>query len=276
MTSDRRYPIGIQTFSEIIRDGYLYIDKTELIWKLAHYAKYIFMGRPRRFGKSLLTSTLESYFNGEKELFDELKITQLEKEWKQYPVIRLDLSMAKAQPSADALRNTLMWILNPFTEIYGKDDIETSPGKILTGLITRACEKTKQQVVILIDEYDAPLLDVLHDEQMLADMRQVMQEFYVPLKANERYVKFCFITGITKFSQLSIFSTINNLTNVTMDTMFSTICGITDNELTTALKTDIERLANINGMDYDQMRQKLKSQYDGYHWIVEYIIRSVC
>ena len=166
----------------------------------------------------------------------------------------------------DALRNTLMWILNPFTEIYGKDDIETSPGKILTGLIPRAYEKTKQQVVILIDEYDAPLLDVLHDEQMLADMRQVMQEFYVPLKANERYVKFCFITGITKFSQSSIFSTINNLTNVTMDTMFSTICGITDSELTTALKTDIERLADINGMDYDQMHQKLKSQYDGYHF----------
>ena len=264
--TERKYPIGIQTFSEIIRGGYVYIDKTDLVWQLAHYAKFIFMSRPRRFGKSLLTSTLESYFKGERELFEGLKIMQLEKEWEQYPVIRLDLSTAKGQDTADALRDRLMLMLEHYADIYGQKDTEKTPGGLLEGLIRRACEKTGRQAVIIIDEYDAPLLDVLHDDQSLSDKRQVMQEFYVPLKANEQYVKFCFITGITKFSQLSIFSTINNLTNVTLDTMFSAICGFTEEELTTVMREDIERLADINGMSYDEMHQKLKFRYDGYHF----------
>ena len=266
MMTARRYPIGIQTFSRIIRDGYIYVDKTDLVWQLAHYATYVFMSRPRRFGKSLLSSTLCAYFEGRKDLFQGLKIMELEQEWEQYPVIHLDLSRAKSQADSQALSETLMWILRPYAEIYGREDDEKSPGKLLTGIITRAAEKTGKQVVVIIDEYDAPLLDVLHKETMLDGMRQVMQEFYVPLKANEQYVKFCFITGITKFSQLSIFSTINNLTNVTMDTMFATICGITEHELTTVLKEDINRLAELNGMSYEQMHEKLKLQYDGYHF----------
>lgn len=262
----RKYPVGIQTFSEIIREGYVYVDKTDLVWQMAHYAKYIFMSRPRRFGKSLLTSTLESYFRGEKELFEGLKITQLEREWKAYPVLRLDLSQAKGQDNADELRSTLMWLLRPLTDLYGREDDETSPGKLLTGIMKRATQQTGQQVVVIIDEYDAPLLEVLHETGQLDDMRKVMQEFYQPLKACEAIVKFCFITGITKFSQLSIFSTINNLTNVTMDTAFSTICGITEQELTTTMQEDIERLAAIHEMTAEEMHTKLKLRYDGYHF----------
>ena len=263
---NRRYPLGIQTFSRIIREGYLYVDKTDLIWQLAHYATYIFMSRPRRFGKSLLTSTLDSYFSGKKELFEGLKIMQFEKEWNVYPVIRLDLSTAKNQLSADDLRESLMWILKPFADIYGSDADEKTPGKLLSGLINRAYKKTGWQVVVIIDEYDAPLLDVLHIDEQLNAMRQVMQEFYQPLKANEAMIKFCFITGITKFSQLSIFSTINNLTNVTLDRTFSSVCGITEPEFESVFKEDVDSLADVYGISSEEMRQKLRLRYDGYHF----------
>jgi len=262
----RRYPIGIQTFSRIIREGYVYIDKTDLVWQLAHYATYVFMSRPRRFGKSLLTSTLESYFCGEKDLFEGLKIMQLEQEWTQYPVIRLDLSMAKAQASAEALQRRLLLLMKSYQKIYGSDTDEVTPGGLLQGLIRRAYEQTGKQVVVIIDEYDAPLLDVLHKETMLADMRRVMQEFYVPLKANEQYVKFCFITGITKFSQLSIFSTINNLKNVTLLPRFSAICGITEREVKEVFAEDIRVMAEHFGCSPEEMFQKIKDRYDGYHF----------
>lgn len=266
MTTARRYPIGIQTFSEIIRGGYVYVDKTDLMWQLQNYAKYIFLSRPRRFGKSLLTSTLESYFRGERELFEGLKMMPLEQEWTQYPVIRLDLSTAKGQPTADALRAKLMLMLKDYTLVYGKDDEEVTPGGLLEGLIKRAFRQTGRQVVVLIDEYDAPLLEVLHAHETLDAKRQVMQEFYQPLKASEAMVKFCFITGITKFSQLSIFSTINNLTNVTMDPVFSTVCGITENELLTVMADDINGLADAYGESFERMHERLKLRYDGYHF----------
>ena len=262
----RRYPIGIQTFSEIKKEGYVYVDKTDLVWKVAHYAKYIFLSRPRRFGKSLLTTTLDSYFQGRKDLFEGLKIIELEKEWEAYPVIHLDLSAAKRQPSADDLRRVLVLLLEPLAEKYGKKENEKSPGDVLRGLIHRAFEQTGKQVAVIIDEYDAPLLDRLHDSELLDQLRDVMQEFYVQLKANEAMIKFCFITGITKFSQLSIFSTINNLTNVSMSLEFATICGITDEELTTVLAEDIDRLAKEYGCSSEVMHEKLKLQYDGYHF----------
>ena len=262
----RRYPIGIQTFSEIKKEGYVYVDKTDLVWKVAHYAKYIFLSRPRRFGKSLLTTTLDSYFQGRKDLFEGLKIIELEKEWKAYPVIHVDLSAAKRQPSADDLRRVLVLLLEPLAEKYGKKENEKSPGDVLRGLIHRAFEQTGKQVAVIIDEYDAPLLDRLHDSELLDQLRDVMQEFYVQLKANEAMIKFCFITGITKFSQLSIFSTINNLTNVSMSPEFATICGITDEELTTVLAEDIDRLAKEYGCSSEVMHGKLKLQYDGYHF----------
>ena len=265
METTRKYPIGIQTFSEIIGNGYVYVDKTDLVWQLAHYAKYIFLSRPRRFGKSLLTTTLASYFQGEKELFEGLKIMELEQEWGQYPVIRLDMSMSKGQGTPDKLRAKLMLLMEEYVEKYGSNPKEITPGGMLAGLIRRAYKKSAKQVVVLIDEYDAPLLEILHEDSLNA-MRKVMQEFYEPLKASEAMIKFCFITGITKFSQLSIFSTINNLTNVSLDPAFATICGITEQELTTTLHPDIERLADYLKQTYEQVHQRLKQQYDGYHF----------
>ena len=244
----------------------MYVDKTDLVWDLAHYGKYIFMSRPRRFGKSLLTSTLESYFRGERDLFKGLKIMDLEKDWTAYPVIRLDISVAKGQTTAEELRDTLMWHLRPLTEVYGHEDDETSPGKLLTGIIRRAYEREGKQVVVIIDEYDAPLLDVLHEDENLPGFRKVMQEFYVPLKANEAMVKFCFITGITKFSQLSIFSTINNLRNVTLNPKFSAICGITEEEVKTAFADEIVSMSERYDCTPEVMFEKVKDRYDGYHF----------
>ncbi len=266
MTTERKYPIGIQTFSEIIRGGYLYIDKTDLVWQLAHYAKYIFLSRPRRFGKSLLSSTLHSYFAGDRELFEGLKIMELEQEWESYPVLHFDLSGAKHMP-VKGVREELSRLLDDMEKVWGANPRETSPGMRFAGLVNRAYEQTGRQVAVIIDEYDAPLLDVLHEDETLKDMREVMQEFYQRLKMLEPKIKFCFITGITKFSQLSSFSTINNLTNVTMDSMFASICGITEKELTTTLKPDIERLACLTKMTFNEMQQKLKLQYDGYRFV---------
>ena len=260
----RKYPIGIQTFSEIIREGYLYVDKTDLVWEMAHYAKFNFLSRPRRFGKSLLTTTLESYFRGDKDLFEGLKIMQLEKEWARYPVIHLDLSVAKGQDNVEELRDRLIWIMKPLAEIYGREDDETTPGMLLSGLIHRAYKQTGKQVAVIIDEYDAPLLDVLHDQATLDAMRKVMQEFYVPLKANEAYIKFCFITGITKFSQLSIFSTINNLKNISLNPRFATICGFTEHEVQTVFKEDIEAMAKTFKLTPEEMYKQIKFNYDGY------------
>ena len=263
--TERKYPVGIQTFSEIIRDGNVYVDKTDIVWNLAHYAKFIFMSRPRRFGKSLLTSTLESYFRGDRELFEGLKIIQKETEWIQYPVVRLDLSGTK-HLAPPIVQKELERILKPYEDLFGRDPSEVTPGMKLAGVVQRAYEKTEQRVVVIFDEYDAPLLDVLHDEERLKEMREVMQEFYQRLKMLDPYIKFCFITGITKFSQLSIFSTINNLMNITLDPAFATICGITEQELVTTLHEDVERMAVANGLTYEAMHEKLKARYDGYHF----------
>ena len=261
----RKYPVGIQTFSEIINGNYIYVDKTDIVWQLAHYAKFIFMSRPRRFGKSLLTSTLESYFRGDKELFRGLRIMPLEKEWTQYPVIHIDLSIVKGKSSAQELQRSLVLLLKRL-DVYEDHSDEVTPGEKLEGLIQRLYKKTGRQVVVIIDEYDAPLLDTLHDQASLDAMRKVMQEFYVPLKANEAYIKFCFITGITKFSQLSIFSTINNLANVSLEETFATICGFTEEELCTTLWPDVERMSAVLKITPEAMHDRLKQRYDGYHF----------
>ncbi len=265
MLMTRRYPIGIQTFSEMIREGYVYVDKTDLVWQLAHYAKYVFLSRPRRFGKSLLTSTLESYFKGERELFEGLKIMELEQEWTVYPTIRLDLSSARHMPPKD-VRQELENILAPYEKEYGENPKETTPGMRLGGIIDRAYEQTGRQVAVIIDEYDSPLLDVLHEDDRLAEMREIMQEFYQRLKQREAKIKFCFITGITKFSQLSIFSSINNLANVTMLPRFSAICGITEQEVKDVFREDIARMAENYDCTPEEMFRKIKLRYDGYHF----------
>lgn len=262
----RRYPVGIQTFSELIKTGRVYVDKTDLMWKAQYESKYVFLSRPRRFGKSLLSTTFASFFRGEKELFSGLKVMEMEKDWVEYPVIHLDLSTTKGAEAPDVLRETLLFLLEDYTNIYGTNPAETTPGKVLHGIIKRAYQKEKQQVVVIIDEYDAPLLDVLHEPEILDSFRKIMQEFFQPLKSCEAMIRFCFITGITMFSQQSIFSTINNLNNISMVPQFSAICGITERELTTALAPDIALLAAHYGESQEQMHARLKSRYDGYHF----------
>ena len=266
MDYQRRYPLGIQTFSEIVKGGYVYVDKTDLVWHLTRQSKYVFMSRPRRFGKSLLSSTLVSYFEGKKELFEGLKIMALEQEWVSYPVLHLDMSLCKSQASVEALQHALALQVEHFENRYGRNPSELTPGQKLKGVVQRAFEQTGKQVAVVIDEYDAPLLEVLHEEIMLPDFRRVMQEFYVPLKALDPYIKFCFITGITKFSQLSIFSSLNNMLNMTMVPAFSSICGITESELTSVFAKDIASMAEEYGCSPETMHELLKRQYDGYHF----------
>lgn len=263
---ERRYPIGIQTFSRIIEEGYVYVDKTDIIWKMAQVSPYVFLSRPRRFGKSLLSSTLHSFFAGERDLFEGLKVMELEKEWKTYPILHIDLSMAKNTTSATELRQAILRLLKPYGKVYGIEGQDMPPGGFLSELIHQAYEQTGRQVVIIIDEYDAPLLDVMHTKDRLDDYRIIMQEFYQPLKANEAIIRFCFLTGITKMSQLSIFSTLNNITNVSLLPEFATICGITETELTHVLATDIARLAAANKITDEEMQAKLAMKYDGYHF----------
>ena len=265
-TMTRKYPVGIHTFERIRKENYVYIDKTDLMWQMIKESPFVFLSRPRRFGKSLLTTTLDSYFKGQRELFEGLKIMDLESEWKQYPVIHVDLSTAKNRESAKDVCKELKELLDPYVCMYGEKDTEETPGQLLRGIIRRAFEKTGKQVVVIIDEYDAPLLDVLHEEAMLPEFRRVLQEFYQPLKACEAMIRFCFITGITKFSQLSIFSTINNLNNISMLPKYAAICGITEHEFETDMAPDIAMLAKEYECTPEEMHAKLKLQYDGYRF----------
>ena len=261
----QRYPIGIQTFERIIEDKLLYVDKTDLVWKLAHAATFTFMSRPRRFGKSLLTTTLKSYFEGRRDLFEGLKIMELEQEWKQYPVIHLDMSVCKGQESAQMLQNAIRFQLLRYASQYGVSTDNVTPGQIFNSIIMSAAS-TGGKAVVIIDEYDAPLLEVMHEQENLAAMRKVMQEFYQCLKACEGMIKFCFMTGITKFSQLSIFSTLNNIKNVSMMPEFATICGITEQEMETRMADGIDALAGYYGCTHDEMLRMLKLRYDCYHF----------
>ncbi len=267
MPQQRLYPIGIQTFSEIRRKNYLYIDKTEYMYRMTHSdSKYLFLSRPRRFGKSLLVSTLHSYFDGQKDLFEGLAIERLEAEWTQYPVLHFDMSTAKHLNRED-LELELSQKLSIYEEIYGvgKAD-EIKPNQRLFGLIQRAFEQTGRQVVVLIDEYDAPLLDVVHEERNLPVLRNVMRNFYSPLKACDPYLRYVFLTGITKFSQLTIFSELNNIKNVSMDSSYSAICGITEEEMLTQMDSDIDWLATRMELPREQALAQLKRNYDGYHF----------
>ena len=261
-----KYPVGIQTFEEIREKGYLYVDKTKYILDFREKGmKYVFLSRPRRFGKSLFASTLQAYFEGRKELFEGLAIADYEKEWVKHPVLHFDLSGAK-HFDVDALNSYLNLRLLPYEELYGKGEGENYPNERLAGIVKRAYEKTGEKVVVIIDEYDAPLLDVVHEKENLQPLRRIMQNFYSPLKMLDPYLEFTFITGITKFSQLSIFSELNNLDNISMFDQYSAICGISKKELTTQMKPDIEALGEDLGMTYEECLVELTRFYDGYHF----------
>ena len=260
------YPVGIQTFSNIREGNYLYVDKTQYIVDFREKGmKYVFLSRPRRFGKSLFASTLQAYFEGRKELFEGLAIADYEKEWVKHPVLHFDMSGAK-HFDADALNSYLNLRLLPYEKLYGKGEGENYPNERLAGIVKRAYEKTGEKVAVIIDEYDAPLLDVVHEKENLQPLRRIMQNFYSPLKMLDPYLEFTFITGITKFSQLSIFSELNNLDNISMFDQYSAICGISKTELTTQMKPDVAALGEALGMTYEECLAELTRFYDGYHF----------
>ena len=261
----KRLPVGIQTFDKLIQGGYLYIDKTAYIHKMVSESNYIFLSRPRRFGKSLLVSTLQSYFEGKKELFKGLAIEKLEKEWAQHPVLRFSLASGKHMEK-EQLERYLLDILSDNEERFGLHSDKVDTNIRLKDLIKNVYDKTGKQVVVLIDEYDAPLLDVVHENEQLPILRQVMRNFYSPLKDCDPYLRFVFLTGITKFSQLSIFSELNNLKNISMLPEFAAICGITVEEMQTQMADYIDVFAKTEETGHEEMVEKLKKQYDGYHF----------
>ena len=262
----RLYPIGQQDFPNLRKKGSIYIDKTEYVYRMTHsQSEYMFLSRPRRFGKSLLISTLHAYFEGRKELFEGLAIERLEKDWEKYPVIRLDMSMAKHE-EPDELNEYLGYIVARNEKALGVKSIGGSPNIRLSNLIQTACEQTGKQVVVLIDEYDSPLLDVVHEEENLPKLRKIMRNFYSPLKACAPYLRYVFLTGITKFSQLSIFSELNNIQNISMLPEYAALCGISKDELLTQMSLDIDLLARRLKLTHEATITKLIEYYDGYHF----------
>ena len=260
------YPIGMQTFSEIREEDFFYVDKTEYIYRMTHTSgKYFFLARPRRFGKSLLVSTMQSYFEGKKELFKGLAIDKLEKEWTEYPVLHFDMSGGKHM-EPEQLELYLGYILEDQEKKWGINEPRIGANNRLIDLINTAYEKSGKQVVVLIDEYDAPMLDVAHEKEQLDVLRNIMRNFFSPLKYSEAKLRFVFLTGITKFSQVSIFSELNNITNVSMDDEYAGICGITKEELLENMSDDIDMLADALGYSREMMIAKLKENYDGYHF----------
>ena len=260
------YPIGIQTFERIRKEDKFYIDKTEYIYRMTHTdGKFFFLNRPRRFGKSLLVSTFKSYFEGKKELFEGLAIEKLEKEWNEYPVLHFSLAGGKHMEK-EQLERYLLFILKENEDRFDCRSNKIDVNIRLDALISAVYRKTGKQVVVLIDEYDAPLLDVAHEKEKLDELRYMIRNFYSPLKGNESMLRFVFMTGITKFSQLSIFSDLNNITNVSMDEPYAGICGITKEELLTQMSDDIDELAEKLELSREETIEELKSHYDGYHF----------
>ena len=260
------YPIGIQTFERIRKEDKFYIDKTEYVYRMTHTdGTYFFLSRPRRFGKSLLVSTFKSYFEGKKELFEGLAIEKLEKEWNEYPVLHFDLSKGKHMEK-EQLNRYLLDIIEKQEARFDCKSNRIDVNIRLDDLINAVYQKTGKQVVVLIDEYDAPLLDVAHEKEKLEELRNTLCNFYSPLKGNESKIRFLFMTGITKFSSFSIFSELNNITNISMDEPYAGICGITKEELLTQMSDDIDALAEHLELSREETIQELKDHYDGYHF----------
>ena len=261
-----KYPVGIQTFEDIREKGYLYIDKTKYIVDFREKGmKYVFLSRPRRFGKSLFASTLQAYFEGRKELFEGLAIADYEKDWVKHPVLHFDLSGAKHM-GIEQLERYLADMLEEQETIWGYKTHLIDSNLRLIELVKRAYNQTGKNVVVIIDEYDAPLLDVVHEKENLQPLHRIIQNFYSPLKMLDPYLEFTFIIGITKFPQSSIFSGLNNLDNISMFNQYSAICGISKTELTTQMKPDIEAMGEALNMTYEECLKELTQFYDGYHF----------
>ena len=263
--NDRKLPVGIQSFEEIRKGGYLYVDKTDIIWQLANRGKkYNYLSRPRRFGKSVLVDTLESYFMGKKELFEGLNIMQLETEWVKRPVIRLDMSRAGAEP--ETLRSYLDITFDRLEKEYGITPKPTAKlADRFDAIIVGAYEQTGQQVAILIDEYDSPLQHSWKTPYHEA-CTAIYREVFAILKADDKYEKFVFITGITKFTQISLFSVLNNLSNISFEPEYAAICGITKEEMLRDFKPEINKLAEYEDWTFDEAVAQLTAYYDGYHF----------
>ena len=260
-----KFPIGIQTFEKIIEGGYVYVDKTDLVYKLVSSGEYYFLSRPRRFGKSLLTTTLEAYFLGKRDLFKGLAIDSLETEWIEYPVFHLDFSGNKYLE-----KNELDSVVNLFLEgcesKYGRNQSEVTLGSRFQGVIQRAYEKTGKKVVVLVDEYDKPLTDTIGDTEIQDFNRSILQSLYGVFKNSDRYIKFTFLTGVTRYGKLGIFSSANNLNDISKDDCYSCICGISEKELHKYFDEEIENFAAKKGTSKEEIYEILKKKYDGYHF----------
>ncbi len=256
------YPVGIQNFEKIRKDDFFYIDKTALIYKLVNNGRYFFLSRPRRFGKSLLISTLEAYFEGKRELFEGLAIEKLEKDWVKRPVLHLDLNTEKYE-TPESIENILNDTLCQWEKIYGTEPSETSLPLRFKGIIRRANEKTGHRVAILVDEYDKPMLQAIGNEELQRSFRSTLQAFYSVIKTMDGYIKFAFLTGVTKFGKIS---SLNNLMDLSMWNDYVALCGITEQELRDNFKEGIEELAKAQRMTYEETCAVLKENYDGYHF----------
>ena len=265
-----KYPIGIQNFEKVRNDGYVYVDKTALIYQLADTGSYYFLSRPRRFGKSLLISTMDAYFSGKRELFKGLAIEKLEQKWAKHPILHLDLNTAKYS-NADSLEKRLDITLSQWEQLYGALPAETTPELRFEGIVRRAYEKTGERVVILVDEYDKPMLQAINNEALTNEYRDTLKAFYSVLKTQDGYIKFAFLTGVTKFGKVSVFSDLNNLKDISMVSRYIDICGITEKELHTYFDTSVGELAEAEGIDKEVCYDKLKEQYDGYHFMANTI-----
>ena len=260
-----KYPIGIQTFAKIREENFLYVDKTKDVYQLAKDGGYYFISRPRRFGKSLLVTTLEAYFQGRKELFEGLAISKLETEWKQYPVLHIDLNAAK-YTDPQALVSIINRHIRQFESIYGGSAEDMALSDRFVGVIQRAYEQTGQQVVILVDEYDKPLLEAIGNPELQNDYRTTLKSFYGVAKTMDSYIRFALFTGVTKFSKVSVFSDLNNLEDITMDEQYAKICGISEQEIRDNLDNEVEAMAEKLKVSKSECYEKLKGYYDGYHF----------
>ena len=263
--SSKIYPIGIQNFEKIRTDGYFYIDKTALIYQMVKTGSYYFLSRPRRFGKSLLISTLEAYFLGKKELFEGLAMEKLEKDWTTYPIFHIDLNTEKYD-TRESLDSILNFTLEKWEQQYGTAPSETTFALRFRGLIERAYEQTGQRVVILIDEYDKPMLQAIGNEELQKEFRNTMKAFYSVLKTMDGCIQFAFLTGVTKFGKVSVFSDLNNLDDISMRNQYIDICGVSEKELHDDLEIELHELADIKGVSYHEICDKLREYYDGYHF----------